>query len=268
MTNKSKKINLQDFRYKPRGFLFFVARKKMLPGIFLGLAVIFGRIIITELSFVVKKLTDLLSNFSGNIKDIYFYALLLVIFMFLSTAFFRISGFIGSRWMPRLEKFAAQVSFDYLIYHSSQYFANRLSGKLQNKVFNISNAVGSIFPIIFWNFLDLFVKLLVSIILAFTVNLIIGLIFVFFISISIVYSALVAKKLSLYSKEKTLAASESRGGMVDTLVNILAVKQNVASEREIEYNGSLLNEYKKKHIKRRLNRIKSDQNLSMITQLA
>ena len=244
-----EKVDLQKFQHDPKGFIFFVSRQKRYLGIIVLVFVIIARSVYTLVPIISKDITDLLTNFGGEYEDLYELIGIFLVVMVVSMLGYRVTGLIASTWIPYMEKYAAQISFDYLTRHSAQYFANRLSGKLQNKIFNISNAVHNIFPIIFWNLTDLFVKLILSAILAFTVHFYVGCIFTFFSLVSIVYSIFVSRKLAKYSKDYAEAASEARGVMVDIIGNILAVKQNTALDRESHNAHDALEDYRKKHRK-------------------
>lgn len=211
--------------------------------------VVFARLSYSGIPYMVKRVTDAMVEFGGNYQEVYVLLGFLVGIITVSAFCYRVTGFAAARWVPRVEVFAAQKSFDYLMMHSARYFSDRLSGKLQSKVFNIANAVAGIFPIIFWNFTDLFVKLGTSIILAFSVHVLVGSIFLGFIVVSIVFSSFVARRLSRYSLEKADAASETRGVMVDIISNILAVKQNVAISRESKRVMGVLGSYEEKSVR-------------------
>lgn len=242
-----QKIDLQKFQNDPRGFLFFVAQEKKYLGIAVAISVVIARLFYMVMPFLTKKITDIMTNFTGDFHVVYLYVFALLGTVIFSTLCYRMTGFIAARWIPHIEVYAGQVSFDYLIEHSAQYFANRLSGKLQNKIFNIANAVSGIFPILFWDFLDLVVKLSLSAILALTVNIFVGLLFIFFVFVSMIYSAFISRRLSRYSWERAEAASEVRGVMVDIVGNILAVKQNVTTNRESYNAADVLKQYQNKH---------------------
>ncbi|PID52300.1 MAG: hypothetical protein CR972_02385 [Candidatus Moraniibacteriota bacterium] len=237
---------LQKFQYDPKGFIFFAARQKVCLGIIIFICVIIARGVYTIVPFISKQITDLLTHFSGNYDDLYRLIFLLLIAMIVSMLIYRITGIIATIWIPYIEKYAAQISFDYLMRHGAQYFSNRLSGKLQNKIFNISQAIHNIFPIIFWNLTDLCVKLFFSIFLAFTVHFYVGCVFLIFSAITVIYSIFVSRKLAKYSQICAESASESRGVMIDVISNILAVKQNVALERESHNVDSALEDYRRK----------------------
>lgn len=241
--------NLQKFQDKPRDFLLLVVRQKKFLGFGIVISVILARLTYTSIPFVAKKITDALAYVSGDFGDVYFFTFLLLTLMVVSMALYRLTGFFAAKWIPYSEVYAAQVSFDYLLGHSAQYFANRLSGKLQNKIFNIAQAINGIFPIIFWTFIDLFVKIVGSAILAFMVHAIVGYVFLFFVLVSIMYSAFISRRLSQNSWERAEAMSEARGVMVDIVSNVLAVKQNVAVDRESRNARDVMGVYKAKSVR-------------------
>lgn len=241
---KKVKKNMQKFQYDPRRFLFFVVGQKKHFCFMMIIFVVSARLLYMTVPFFTKQITDALANSYENM--VYLNVGLLLAAIILSTIFYRITGLIAASWNAFMEVYAAQLAFDHLIGHSAQYFANRLSGKLQNKVLNISAAVSGIMPIIFWDFLDLVVKLILSVSLAFSVNIYIGGIFFFFILISVSLSAAMTKRLSQYSWEQADASSEVRGTMVDVVSNILAVKQNIATGRESKNAENVLAHYARK----------------------
>jgi ATP-binding cassette, subfamily B, bacterial len=243
------KYQFKNFQKNPRSFIFFIIKQKFFLCVLIVFFIVLARSIYAMIPVILKMITDIMTDFQGDYRSLYFYITLLLISLIGSMFIYRASGLIAARWIPYVEVYAARISFDYLIQHSAQYFANRLSGKLQSKIFNISTAIHAIFPIIFWNFIELFVKLSISIFLAFTVHVIIGIIFLFFVGISITYSFFVSKRLSRYSQERAEAVSETRGVMVDVISNILAVKQNVAIERESFGVRNVLEVYRKRHVR-------------------
>ncbi len=245
---KDQAINFLDFKKKPAKFLFFVSGEKKWFGVTAVIFVIMAVTTAISIPILIGKIVDAISEFKGDMQAIYLLVFLLIGAMTLVNVFFRLSGFLASWWITYMEIFSTQIVFDYLLQHSARFFSSRLSGKLQNKIFNIANAINSIFPILLWNFLTLLVKLISVTILAFSVNFIMGMAFVVFILVAIVFNSLVSPRIARYAKIRAEYASETRGLMVDVISNILAVKQNVTGKKESKRMRKSLKKYRRAHL--------------------
>ncbi len=244
-----KKINYTYFRNHPFRFWFFVMRQNLSWGILAITAVVLAALIHSFTFLIIRNITNALNAGYSATDVVILNFILLVLALVFTNIFYRASGFFASFWMTAMEKFSAQTAFNYLIGHSAGYFANRLSGTLQNKIFNISQAMVSLSTTFLWNFLNLFIKLSVFLFFAFWINVQIGLTALISLIIIIVYSLHSAGKLSQGSQQYTAQLSRAKGVVVDILANILAVKQNVASQREEKRVNQVLTQYQKTHRK-------------------
>jgi len=251
MKEIKRKINFSEFQHKPFTFLGFVAREYKWHIIVTMVLVFISEVLFSGVVVYLGKLTDVLSvaAVGDNLDDVYYFAWLLVGVFAVSFVFWRISGFVGSYVTTRLEANAFNTSFDYLIRHSYAYFSDRLVGKLSSKVSNIARSVEAIFPMMFWDFLRMISKFLIFCILAFIANVWLGLIFAVFIVFFIVLNIAASRKLARYSKKRADKASALRGHIVDDLTNIMAIKQNVRIDAEIENIAGYVEEHRLWHLK-------------------
>lgn len=246
---KESVVDYTQFQNRPWKFIFFAAKQKKWFGIAAVFCVIVGSLTNVGINVVVKNTTNVISDFSGDTGDVYLLVTLFLGFMVLKNIAFRASGLFASWWVTYAEIFSAQAAFNYLSFHSAKFFANNLSGKLQNKIYNISSAIERMIPMLLWNFLPLFVKIIVNISLAFWVNPVIGCIFLVFIALFLMISFLASRKIVILAKERSNKSSETKGVMVDLISNILAVKQNTAIRRERGNVGGFLGQYRKAHLR-------------------
>ncbi len=246
---KQEKIEYTQFQKKPIAFMFFVMQQKKWFGVVAIFCILVAGIVQALLYPLIGNITDVLSGVSGTNKSVYMLSFLFIIALIIKNIFYRMSGFFAAHWISFIEIFSVQVSFDYLLDHSASYFSDRLSGKLQNKLYNIANAVASIMPLLLWNILTFIIKVVALIIISFMVSAVIGWTVIFFITVSIVYNAIVSQKVSVYARETAERSSHARGVLVDIISNILATKQNCATKRESKRVNGVLDSYRKMHRK-------------------
>lgn len=249
MSKKDKKIEYTQFQKKPFAFIFFVMRQKKWFGVSAIFCIVVAGIVQALLYPLIGNITDVLSGVSDVDKSVYMLSFLFIAALVVKNIFYRMSGFFAAHWISFMEIFAVQISFDYLLDHSASYFSDRLSGKLQNKLYNIANAVASIMPLFLWSILTFIIKVTALIIISFMVSAVIGWTVIFFITVSIVYNTIVSQKVSVFARETAERGSHSRGVIVDIISNILATKQNCATKRESKRVDGVLNSYRKMHRK-------------------
>lgn len=247
---KKLHYHLHKYQYRPVAFLCLVARQHPLAGISSSIVVIIAATCGAMLYPAIKNITDLLTNFDVEAtKDVWiaigiFFALLVG-----TNVFYRLSGYIASWWISQNDVFVGSEIFRYLLGHSAGYFSDHQSGKLQNKVSNIVFATHAIFIAFLWQFLNLCIELAIISYLTFSVHIVLGCIFVCFAIVSILYNAIMSRRMSRYSRERAEKISVVSGNMVDAIGNILAVKQNVAQENEMRVTGKSLEEYREASFK-------------------
>lgn len=234
--DQGKEIDLQKFQYKPLNFLFFVANKYKFFIITTLVVVVLAEIFSSSSLYFLKQLTDSLDVFSeaGDIKSIYIWSVLLCASFSAGLIFWRMSGFLGAYSTTRVEAYSFQLIFSYTIRHSYKYFSERLVGKISNKMSNISRSVEAIFPMLFWNFVYVMVKFIIFVLIAFLSNTTLGFIFAGFIMFFVIFNLIISQKLSYYSKRHADKTSELKGNIVDNLNNVMAVKQNVKTNFEMD----------------------------------
>lgn len=244
---KNKNIDLTKFRDRPLSFLWFVMHQKKWFGIGALVCVTIAALIQANMYLFIKRITNLVADSGGYNSEVIVLALFLILSLVVMNIFYRMSGLLAAWWVTQMEKFAGQLSFNYLLQHSAGYFSNNLSGKLTNKIGNISRAMDALTTKILWGFFNLFIRLTVFLIFAFLANFILGVVALISILIILSFSLLMGSKLAGLSKKYAEQSSAMRGIIVDVLMNVLATKQNVAIHREEKNVGKSMDKYRKTH---------------------
>lgn len=192
---------------------------------------------------VIKQLTD---NLTMNVKDlsaIWFWATAYPFVFLAAHICWRASGFMGMRWFTNMRTSAYQTLYDYLSYHSKDFFNNRFAGTLTNKIGHAVVGAETLFEKALWNFFPLLLGLVWYIVITwiedYRLGLIITLWSIFFLSINIYF----AKHLQPRSFRSAESLSILKGRMVDSLSNISLVHEYANISGEQNY----INRFIKKH---------------------
>lgn len=183
---------------------------------------------------ILKYLTDALTANPPSTQPILFWAIVLSLNFFISENVWRMSGFMGMRWIMGLRYSIYQTLYEYLSLHSKDYFDNRFAGSLTNKISNAVDGIESLATQILWQFAPLIVELILYIIFAWSGNPILGMIVLIWSIIFIAINIWFAKKLQPRSIRSADSLSLLKGKVVDSLSNISVVHEyaNIAGERE------------------------------------
>jgi ATP-binding cassette, subfamily B, bacterial len=249
MTENIQK-NLKNYQYAPMAYLVHVAKQCPFLGFFSASIVIAASICSALLYPSIKHITNALTSFDGShVHDIWTPVMWFFVLLIGTNVLYRISGYTASLWISQNDVFIGREIFHYLLGHSAGYFADNQSGKLQNKISNIIFATHAMFIAFLWQFLNLCVELIMISFLTFSVHPSIGAAFVVFLGVSITYNAITSRFMSRYSRDRADKISIVSGNMVDTIGNILAVKQNVAQNNEMRVADASLNDYRAASLK-------------------
>ncbi len=246
--NKKEKIDLTRFRNKPFSFWFFVMRQKKWFGIAAAILVVIGNSLGVITNIVIRNIVNNI-NMLGDDAEIVMSLAIIVGISATMNVLYRSSGWLAAWWITHMELYASRISFDYLIQHSASYFADRMSGKLQNKVFNIARSMDHLTGLLIWTFLSLSIKIAVFCYLAFSVHWLIGSVMVAVLLIIVFFSAIMSPKLIKVSEKYAIKLSIAKGVLVDVIGNVMATKQNVALSRENNNAKNVLGQYQKTHFK-------------------
>lgn len=199
-----------------------------------------------SLSYILKELVDALATPAGQVM---FWAWIYIGLFAVSQLGWRTSGFLGMHWITRTRALAASSLFSWLSQHSSSYFADRFAGSLATKVTNASNGVSNMLPRLLWNFFPTFLKLFLSIGLAYLAKPILALVMAIWSVFFLILNVILVRKKAVLSEVSAGAYTALKGQLVDIITNIRAVHQFAHIGREKDRAEQYIDTHRKASLK-------------------
>lgn len=231
-------MNMQDFKQipdTPLRFLWYLGSRYKLLGIGAFALVAAAETFNVLIFYVSAQLVDAFTAAESLAQQqdvLIFWGGLFVLVSALNSFLYRLSAFVAIPWVIRFHKDGYLKLYNYLSTHSHNYFTNRFAGALSNKVSNaVDSSAGLMFQIL-WTFFSEAVGLIVTLVLFFTIDLRIGLLLLAFFLVVLVFNIIAVRRRRPLVVSYSNAASNSRGESVDTITNIMAVRQ--FSQRQFE----------------------------------
>ena len=194
--------------------------------------IVFGILVAETLAIIVpifyKKFFDTLSTASGQGSE-YVTILTGIIVTILilhsgSWLFHRIAIFIHNWLQPTIMANLERKGFDYLLGHSSSFFANNFTGSLVRKVRRLSRAFEEFSDNILWELFPLLVIITGSMIVISFRSTTIVLLTIAWLIVFIISNYIVARWKLKYDEQKAEKDSEVTGVLADALTNQINVK--------------------------------------------
>ncbi|HVZ11405.1 MAG TPA: ABC transporter ATP-binding protein [Patescibacteria group bacterium] len=195
------------------------------------------------LIIVLGNLANILAAKRLNIHDLWFWAILYPIIYFVAELFWRSSGFTGMRWFNGLRGTSTKTLFSYLSYHSKDYFSNNFAGALTNKISNSIEGIENLLQKILWRFMPIVVGVIWYVIIAWFVNIWLGVIIAIWSLVFLGINLWFGNKLKTKSFLFAEASSDLKGRIVDSLSNITLVHEYAYVQGEHEYIGQYIKKY-------------------------
>lgn len=154
---------------------------------------------------------------------------------------FRLSGFLGMRWMTRLNETAYNTLFSYIAEHSHTYFSDRFAGSLLSKMSNASEGSQSLSEAFLWNYYPSILSFIFTTIYMATASPFAAGLFFALLCVLVPLNVYLAKKRRPYVVQFSQDATTARGRAVDAFANITAVRQFARRAYERAYFGASVN---------------------------
>ena len=236
-TTATKAVYSGSIPDTPMRFLWYLGSKYKFLGILSFSLVVVAETLNVLIFYISAHLIDnftLSQSLLEQKEVLYFWGGLFLLVSAGNSLLYRLSGFTAIHWMIRFHKDGTNELYKYLTSHSHDYFSNRFSGALSNKISHaVDGSAGLMFQIL-WTFFSEFVGLTVTLILFFLIDYRIGLMLLCIFIVVLAFNIIAAKKRRPLVVEYAALASKSRGEGVDTITNISAVRQ--FSQRRFELN--------------------------------
>ncbi|MFA5877604.1 MAG: ABC transporter ATP-binding protein [Candidatus Paceibacterota bacterium] len=220
----------------PLHFFLFCSRPYWKPATIALIAVVIAGSFSASIAYVFKLIANAAAALSvgGSYEELAWACGMLVIFLFLAKAFWRISGFAGMRWATGARATARQTLTSYVTLHSRAYFSDRFAGSIANKISQAGGGMLEIVEKVLWDFLELIVASVVSLIIAFFVSPIIASILFVWLLTVIVINMYFARKRRPLSMHAQALETKLTGMTVDLLSNITTMQEYARREFEMD----------------------------------
>lgn len=233
----------------PLLFGLFGTRPYKLWAIAAIVAVFIGTALDSLGMIVLKNLTNSIAAASINLNNVWFWAIAWPVLYFIAEIFWRTSGFMGMHWFMGFRTTAYQKLFEYLSLHSKEYFNNRYSGALVNKISNAVDGCEYLLERILWKFMPTSISILWYTILAGASDFRLGIIIIVWASIFISINIRFAKRLKPYSAVYANSQSTLKGRLVDSVSNISLVHEYAYLNEEHLYIKTFVEKQSKAGLK-------------------
>lgn len=240
MSKNKQKITALRFLYdnvKPYKFYLFLHL----------IVVIWMAIDVSLWPYVSKLLLDKIAILPKEevIAGVWPEALLLIILTMLPALIWRICDFSWAKLTPRVKKNITSSAMEYVMEHSHQFFQNRFSGSLANKVRDLFNPAPKLLEIIIYQFFAVFLSALIAFFALLTIHKAFAfglLIWAVLFTFMAIRSAKLTDRMSL-----NIARQQTKimGNVNDVLSNIANVKFFASSKFESKRINNFQDKYTK-----------------------
>lgn len=235
----------------PARFFLFSSKPHIVPAVISIVAVVIAGTLASSIPYVFKLIADAGAALAtgGSFDALFFACAMYVLFLLLAKALWRVSGFAGMRWSNGARATARQTLSSYVTLHSRNYFSNRFAGSIANKISHATSGMHDIVDLTLWNFLELFVSIIVSFIIAFFVSPLIAFIFLGWVIVATALNVYFVRKRVPLSAYVQRVETKLTGMTVDLLSNITAMQEYARRTFEINRIEEVIEERRRAGIR-------------------
>ncbi len=176
-------------------------------------------------------------------------SVLYISILFFSKLIWRASGFSSARWATGASATGRYALSSYITLHSRAYFSDRFGGSLMNKIRHASSGQRDVVDIFLWDFLEVGITAVVSIILVWLTSPLVAAIFITWICLILALNAYLGlRRVPLAVRAHNLG-THLNGVTVDLLTNVSAMQEYARREFEIERIKSSIDNHRVAHLK-------------------
>lgn len=234
-SDKSLKIILKQCI----SFLFKRQKIKLLSLVFI---IIFVGLIPSIDSIFLQQLTDSIESYSDEdleninlISIIFKWVIIYGVWWESQNAILRLYDYAYLKIMPKIKAQVIDEIYNYIQFHSHDYFQKNLAGDIANRITEASRSLEMIFAYMNEKIIRKLAIITFALITLFTVHTSVALIFLtwvsVFISISLYFSKTINRYSTIYGKDKALVA----GKIVDSVSNISVIRMFSSQRHEHQY---------------------------------
>lgn len=219
----------------PLRFFLFASQSHWKMASLAILSAFIADVLSASVSYVFKLIADAAAALpmGNSYNDLLLACAVYIGFLALAKALWRISGFFGAAWAMGAMATARYALTGYVTLHSRAYFSSRFAGSLSNKISHAARGMREMVEQILWQFLEVFVMAVTSFIIALTVNITIGLIFLAWIVVVTFVNVIMARKRVPLTARAQKLETGLNGATVDLMTNIAAMQEYASRTFEI-----------------------------------
>ncbi|PIR82489.1 ABC transporter permease [Candidatus Kaiserbacteria bacterium CG10_big_fil_rev_8_21_14_0_10_59_10] len=220
----------------PARFMWAISRPHWRPALVAMLAVIVSATLYAVIPYVFKLIADSAAALAqgGAYRDLILAAFAYIGVALLAGLIWRVSGFAGALWATGARASARYALTAYVTRHSRSYFSDHFAGSLANKINHAAAGSADVVEEVLWQFLNFFVTIIASFVIAFLASPTIALILMAWVAIVAPLNVYFARKRVPLSAATQNIEAKLSGATVDLLSNITAMQEYARRAFEID----------------------------------
>lgn len=224
-------MNQHDYQHQPLKYIWHTCTRHKFLAIAAISAVTLGQMFGTGQVYVIKELTDALSE--KNWEHLYFWGQMFAICLALSLASWRSSGFIGMRWILNTLVDIYEQAVSYVLDHSHKFFVNRFSGSIYSKINHLETGIDALMAGFLWNLFPLMVKIIFFFTFLFWSLPTLAWGFLIWVVVFVYINSKTFRLQTQKSKDEATSWSTMKGQIIDKFTNIFPIKHMAGKSREM-----------------------------------
>jgi len=195
-------------------------------------AVVFASVTSMAIPYAFKTIVDAASRAAYD--ELSSAVLFYIVVALSSNLLWRVSGFMGMRWITGVRATSRYMLTSYVTRHSHQYFSDRFAGALSSKITHAANGTKDIADQFLWSFLGFIISLIVGFGIVFVANPTIAYIFLAWVAVITPLNVVLSRRRVPISAATQKAETALGGATVDMLANMGAVEEYAHRSFELE----------------------------------
>lgn len=229
---------IQDIAQAKRPVQFILTVSRPFRGVMVG-ALLFGALASGTnalLPLAYKFLVDAIANVvpTDNHEELIFWVVVYVLVLAGHMLLWRLAAVCVAYWSTGLRASARYALTAYATKHSSSFFENRLAGSISNKLNHAAEGARDVVSSVAFDFWPFIVGLFVSMCVAFSASILLGLIFLCWLAVVVPLNFYMARKRVPHSVLAQQTETKLRGETVDLITNMRAMHEYVRRPHELE----------------------------------
>lgn len=201
--------------------------------------------------YIIMMLIDTITNYAGDKAGVWValsQPIIMGICLWLTVEiFFRMSGILSARVIPKIEADTRMSMVKYVLHHSHLYFSNHMPGTIANKISDMPQSMTRILQQVMYLFLPVALALIISTILFAQINAYFAIILISWVTIHLGICLAFSKRCDQLSNVHAESRSGLSGQIVDVLTNSANTRLFARNRFEQQYLSNFQREEMDKH---------------------